>query len=50
MGFLIAAYALALGALLAYGLHLARERRRLLGELEHAPAEIAVDKSASGEV
>ena len=33
LGYLIAAYALVAGSLLAYGLQLARERRNLLHEL-----------------
>lgn len=37
-GYLIAAYALALGALAAYGLHLARERRRLRRALSERAA------------
>lgn len=36
-GYLIAAYAVALGALLGYGLHLARERRQLRRELSEGP-------------
>lgn len=33
MGYVIAAYGVTLAALVAYGLHLARERRRLAREL-----------------
>lgn len=50
MSYLVAAYALGLGVLFAYGAHLARERRRLLRELSPGSGEIAVDKGASGEV
>jgi heme exporter protein D len=33
VGYVIAAYAISIGAVAAYGIHLARERRALMGDL-----------------
>lgn len=38
MSYAIAAYSVTVGILVVYGLHLARERRRLRGELDRSEA------------
>ena len=49
MGYLIAAYVVGVGGVVAYGAWLGRERRRLRALLE-AGRQNAVDKRATGEV
>lgn len=50
MGYLIAAYGIAVGGLVAYAAWLARERRRLTAALGAAERQNAVDKEPHGAV
>lgn len=50
MGYVIAAYAIAVGGVVAYAAWLARERRRLALALRAGARQNVVDKEPGGEV